>query len=95
MNERIKQIRKALGLNQTEFGKALGLKASSISDIENGRCKVSDQVKIAVIKCFHVDSNWLETGYGDSMFLAIPDGIIDNLAELYTINEHDKKVHKK
>lgn len=92
MNNRIKKIRKSLNLSQTEFGKALGLKASSVSDIENGRCKVSEQVKLAVINAYNVDSHWLETGEGDNMFLEIPDNIINELALQYKLSEMEKKI---
>ena len=35
MNERLKQLRKALTISQAEFANTIGLKASSVSLLEN------------------------------------------------------------
>lgn len=44
VNERIKKIRKELGLSQENFAARLGLKQGSYSDIERGRASVSQFV---------------------------------------------------
>ena len=36
MNERIKELRKTLGLTLDKFGERVGLRKSSLSQIENG-----------------------------------------------------------
>ena len=36
MNNRIKELRKSLGLNQTEFGERIGVKQGSIASYESG-----------------------------------------------------------
>ncbi len=71
MNERLKQVRKALGLNQTEFARHLGITQTAYSMIENGvRPLASKYIKV-ICSTFHVDENWLVTGSGE-MFLASP-----------------------
>lgn len=66
-NERIKELRKALGLTQERFGERVGLKKSAISQIESGVNGVTDQLRLAVFREFNVNEDWLRTGEG-SMF---------------------------
>lgn len=70
VNERFKEVRKALNLTQAEFAKNIGLKPSTICDTENGRCNVIERNIIAVCKQFNVSREWLETGKGN-MFIEI------------------------
>ena len=67
-NERIKDLRKALGLTQERFGERVGLKKSAISQIESGVNGVTDQLRLAVFREFNVNEDWLRTGEG-SMFV--------------------------
>ena len=67
-NERIKDLRKALGLTQERFGERVGLKKSAISQIESGVNGVTDQLRLAVFREFNVNEDWLRTGDG-SMFV--------------------------
>ena len=69
MNERITQLRNALKLTQTDFGKAIGITASGVSDVESGRRAVQDRhIKLILAAYPQVSENWLRTGEGD-MFL--------------------------
>lgn len=43
---KFKALRKAMGMNQTDFGKMLRLKQTSVSTIEQGRCLVSMRVLV-------------------------------------------------
>lgn len=64
MNTRIKELRKLLKLSQREFGAIIGIRGSSESDIENGRCKVTERIIIAICAKFNVNEKWLRTGEG-------------------------------
>ena len=44
MNERIKELRKTLGLTLDKFGERVGLRKSSLSQIENGVNGVTEQL---------------------------------------------------
>lgn len=68
MNQRILELRKSLNLSQTDFGEQIGMKASSISDIENNRVQISDRTIIAICSKFNVNEEWLKFGNGN-MFL--------------------------
>lgn len=65
MNNRIKQIRKSLGLTQAEFGKRLGLKQNSIALIESGERNPSEQTIHSLEREFNVQEKWLRTGEGE------------------------------
>lgn len=65
MNERIKELRKALGLNQTELGQALGVKQTTVAGWETGAREPSDSVILSICRVYHVDEVWLRTGEGE------------------------------
>ena len=69
MKDRIKDLRKALNFNQTEFGLKLGLKQSTVTGYETGIRTPSDAVITSICREFSVNELWLRTGTGD-MFLA-------------------------
>lgn len=73
MNERFKQVRKALGLTQSEFGKRLGISNTAISKIEKGENKVSESNIISICREFGVNEEWLRDGSGDedNMFIKL------------------------
>ena len=65
MKDRIKELRKKLGLNQTEFGMKLGLKQASIAGYECGVRTPIDAVITSICREFNVNETWLRTGDGD------------------------------
>lgn len=65
MNTRITLIRKSLNISQKEFGATIGLKPSSMNDIEHGKCAVTERVIIAICARFNVNEQWLRTGEGE------------------------------
>ena len=71
MNERIKELRKALGLTLEKFATPLGVQRSAINKIEKGENRVSDQMFLSICREYNVNPDWLESGTG-SMFLEIP-----------------------
>lgn len=68
--ERVKAIRKALGLTLEKFGQPLGVKKNAISQIENGRNGLTDQMAKAICREFNVNMEWLQNGAGE-MFAEI------------------------
>lgn len=65
-NERIRKLRKEiLGLTLDKFSKALGVSRSAISDVENGRNALSNQMVMLIRKVYNVNEEWLRTGEGD------------------------------
>ena len=69
-NERVKALRKDLGLTMEKFGERIGVKKSAISDIESGRNRVSDLIFKSICREFNVSPDWLRNGEGD-MFITM------------------------
>lgn len=63
--ERIKQIRKNNQMTLEQFGKILGVTKVAISNIENGKRNVTEQMRKSICREFNVDPIWLETGEGE------------------------------
>lgn len=64
LGERIKKLRRDLGLTQREFGQRISIKQNSVAQIEMGR-NTSEQTIVAICKEFNVSESWLRTGEGD------------------------------
>lgn len=65
MHERIRILRKQLGLNQTEFGARIGVKQTTIAGYERGASTPLDAVIAAICREFGVSERWLRSGEGE------------------------------
>lgn len=65
MNERLKRLRKILGLSQEEMGKKIGVGKTSISKLESGENNPSERTVLLICTTFNVNETWLRTGEGD------------------------------
>lgn len=65
MNERLKELRKYLGLSGEKFGEKIGLKKVVISQMENGKSGITDRTITSICKEFNVNEKWLRAGEGD------------------------------
>lgn len=65
MQNRIKQVRKALNLNQAEFGERIGVKQSTVTAYECGNRTPLDAVIAMICKTFNVNETWLRTDEGE------------------------------
>lgn len=70
IGERIKAVRTDKKLTLEKFGEKIGIKKSSLSQIENGKANVTDRVIKSICREFNVNEHWLLTGEGD-MFLRL------------------------
>ncbi len=68
MNNRIRELRKTLGLRQREFAERIGLKQNAISYMEKNGSTVTEQNIKSICSQFNVNEHWLRTGLGQ-MFL--------------------------
>ena len=68
MNERIKELRKALGLTQQDFAERIGVKRNTIAQYEIGRNPPIDAVITSICREFNVSESWLRGGTGE-MFI--------------------------
>lgn len=65
MEQRLKALRKMLGLTQEEFAARLGIKRAAISNYEIGRNAPIDAVISLICREFNVSETWLRTGEGE------------------------------
>lgn len=64
MRDRIKILRKALGLNQTEFGNRLGMSRWAIVNIELDRAPIKPLLIDLICSTFGANKEWLVNGTG-------------------------------
>jgi transcriptional regulator with XRE-family HTH domain len=62
---RIRLIRKTLGLNQGEFARQIGLTQTALSMIELDKVALTDKNIKLICATFAVDEDWLRTGKGE------------------------------
>ena len=67
MKDRIKALRKALSLNQTDFGSKIGVKQSAVAAYESGSRTPLDSVIVSICREFGVNERWLRTGDGEML----------------------------
>lgn len=65
MNQRIKELRRILGLSQEEFAAQLGLTRGAITNIEHNKTEPKPLLVQLICKEFKVNEIWLRTGVGD------------------------------
>lgn len=94
MNERIKQIRRELGLTQQEFAERIGLKQNSIALIESGKRNISDQAVLSICREYGINEEWLRTGWGDKK-TNNSDSELEALTEKYNLSAADRVLIKK
>ncbi len=90
MNEKVKELRKALGLTLEKFGEKLGVTKQTISRIENGVNSLTDQMLKAICNVNwdgrHVNEEWFH-GNSEEMFKSDPSSELKALAEKYQMSD--------
>ena len=72
-NERVRELRKTLGLTLDQFGSAVCVSNAAISHIESGKNAVSDRMRMMICREFRVSEAWLRTGEGEMFEFAQVD----------------------
>lgn len=70
MNERIRELIKALNMKQAEFAKRIGVSRPFVSELCSGRKTPSDRTVGDICREFGVNEHWLYTGEGEVFLLA-------------------------
>ena len=63
--DRIRQVRKVLGLKQGEFANKIGLTQTSLSMIELNKVALTEKNIKLICATFAIDEEWLRTGKGE------------------------------
>lgn len=81
LGERLKRLRKELGLTQSAFAERIGSVQNTVTGYESGRRNPSAPVVSLICREFNVNEHWLRTGEGE-MFIK-PD--------TFSLDEYAKK----
>ena len=76
MKDRIRQLRKELGLNQTDFGERIGVKQTTIAGYETGAKNPMESVVVSICREFNVNEKWLRNGTGEMFVEAKENSIV-------------------
>jgi transcriptional regulator with XRE-family HTH domain len=71
MNERLKELRKILGLTQQELADKIGVKRNTIATYESGKADPSSRTLADICEKFDVREEWLRTGE-EPMLVELP-----------------------
>lgn len=86
INERVREVRRTLGLTQKDFGKKLAIAQSYLTNIETGRREVTEKIQKLICLQFDVNEDWLRTGQGE-MFTESDATILHDLQEQYNLDD--------
>ena len=89
-NERVKEVRKALGLTLEKFGERIGVTRGSMSNIENGNRNLTEQMTKSICREFNVDYMWLTTGDGE-MFIDTDDDFLERIDRIMAGEDDARK----
>lgn len=89
--ERVKEIRKSLGLTLEKFGEKLGVKKGAISAIENNNRNLTEQMAKSICREYNVNYDFLTYGDG-KMFDDLPQTVIDELCVQYNLSDSEKAI---
>jgi transcriptional regulator with XRE-family HTH domain len=83
VNKRIKQVRQALNMTQTDFSRAIYVSSGYTAEIENEHRTANDRIVHLVSLTFGVSETWLKTGKGD-MFQTAPSERKERIVSLFS-----------
>lgn len=91
VNDRLRDLRKALGLNQVEFGERIGIGGTAISKIEKGDRGLTEALLRSICREFNVNEEWLRYGTGQ-MFSQKNTDLIDQLSNKYDLGLYGRQL---
>ena len=89
--ERIREVRKALGLTLEKFGDKLGVKKNTLSALERGVNGLTDQMAKAICREYNVSYDYLIYGEGDP-FDDLRQTVLDGLCIQYELDDIDRQI---
>lgn len=89
IGQRIREIRKHYGLNQTDFGERIGLKQTAIGLYENDQRGVADRTILLICEKYSVREEWLRDGI-EPMFVESDSTIVSQLSSEYGLDAFEK-----
>lgn len=94
MKDRIKNLRKALGLTQQEFADRIGISRGNIATYETREGSPGSSVINLICREFNVSETWLRTGMGD-MWAPKENDPLDELVKQRKLSVSDRLLIEK
>ena len=91
IGNRLKTIRKALNLNQTEFGAHINLSQTTIGQYEKETRPITERVISQLVSEFHINEEYLRHGTGD-MFIDQKPKLVRQLAEELALSDREQRL---
>ena len=88
--ERVKEVRKSLGLTLEKFGEKLGVGKTAISNIEKGSRNLTEQMTKSICREYGVDYMWLTSGDGE-MFVESDDDFFEKIDRIMAGENETRK----
>lgn len=97
INDRLKMIRKDLGLSQSKFGEAIDISCSQIACLENKHRELTDRVINDICREYMVNKEWFINGTGEMYVCPEEDAqLMAAIAKITTTsNDKIKSIAKK
>ena len=89
IGERVRLLRKELGLNQAQFAEKIGLKQAAIGLYENNQRGVADRIILLICEKYSVREEWLRDGI-EPMFVESDSTIVSQLSSEYGLDAFEK-----
>ncbi|MBO6293425.1 MAG: helix-turn-helix transcriptional regulator [Selenomonas sp.] len=89
IGKRLKAIRKALNLNQTDFGARINLSQTTIGQYEKETRPLTERVISQLVSEFHINEEYLRHGTGD-MFIDQKPKLVRQLAEELALSDREQ-----
>lgn len=85
IGRRFYELRRALGLNQTDFGRPILLSQTTVGQMESDSRPPTERTIILTIDKWHCSETWLRTGEGE-MFASNEEDFLAELSTKYKLN---------
>ena len=92
INQRIKMLRKEMGLNQKDFGAKIGLGQAGLSRLEQDGVVVIDQNIRLICDTFNISENWLRNGEGPKEAASTKKDLLDEVRDTYKLNSTEEQI---
>lgn len=80
MNNRMKEVRKALNMTQANFGKRIGIKQAYVAMLETGKTEITPVLTKSICNEYGVNEEWFLTGKGEMFLFDLEE---DEVVKLY------------
>jgi transcriptional regulator with XRE-family HTH domain len=85
IHDRLKEIRKHVGLSIRDYSKEINYSHSLYGQTEYGNREPTDRIIQLISSRFNVNKEWIKTGIGDKFTAPPPDIRLEKILEIYNM----------